>query len=184
MKEMEHGLGALDDVAVAPIAPEHIDSFHQGLDLVARERQYLDISDAGPLAHFRDYIEKQISNGDPFFVALAQGEVVGWCDIERHRFAANVHSGTLNVALVPRFRDRGLGFRLISATLEQARRVGLVRIQLFAHADNPRAIALYRKVGFVEEGVLRDAALMDGKFRDSLLMAKVDRANAVKETEI
>jgi RimJ/RimL family protein N-acetyltransferase len=184
MKEMEHRLGALDDVAVAPIALEHIDSFHQGLDLVARERQYLDISDAGPLAHFRDYIEKQISNGDPFFVALARGEVVGWCDIERHRFAANVHSGTLNIALVSRFRDRGLGFRLISATLEQARRVGLVRIQLFVHADNPRAIALYRKVGFVEEGVLRDAAFMDGKFRDSLLMAKVDRANAVRETEI
>ena len=62
--------------------------------------------------------------------------------------------------------------------------MGLVRIQLFVHADNPRAIALYRKVGFVEEGVLRDAAFMDGKFRDSLLMAKVDRANAVKETEI
>src|SRR5271170_4776076 len=81
---MEHKLGALDDVAIAPIAPEHIDSFHRGLDLVARERQYLDISDAGSLARFCDYIEKQISNGDPFFVALAQGEVVGWCDIERH----------------------------------------------------------------------------------------------------
>jgi RimJ/RimL family protein N-acetyltransferase len=159
-------------------------AFIKGWTFVARERQYLDISDAGPLAHFRDYIEKQISNGDPFFVALARGEVVGWCDIERHRFAANVHSGTLNIALVSRFRDRGLGFRLISATLEQARRVGLVRIQLFIHADNPRAIALYRKVGFVEEGVLRDAAFMDGKFRDSLLMAKVDRANAVRETEI
>jgi RimJ/RimL family protein N-acetyltransferase len=164
MKEMEHKLGALDDVAIEPIAPEHINSFHRGLDLVARERQYLDISDAGPLAHFRDYIKKQISNGDPLFVAVAQGEVVGWCDIERHRFAANVHSGTLNIALVPRFRDRGLGFRLISATLEQARRLGFVRIQLFVHADNPRAIALYRKVGFVEEGVLRDAAFMDGNF--------------------
>ena len=61
MKEMEHKLGALDDVAIEPIAPEHINSFHRGLDLVARERQHLDISDAGPLAHFRDYIKKQIS---------------------------------------------------------------------------------------------------------------------------
>jgi RimJ/RimL family protein N-acetyltransferase len=179
MKEMEDKLAPLDDVAIAPIAPEHIDSFHRGLDLVARERKYLDISDAGPFSDFRDYIVRQISNGDPFFVALARGEVVGWCDVERHTSAANVHSGTLNIALIPRFRDRGLGFRLISATLEQARRVGLIRIQLFVHADNPRAIALYRKVGFVEEGLLRDAARIDGNFRDSLLMAKVDHAKAV-----
>lgn len=47
MKEMEHKLGALDDVAIEPIAPEHINSFHRGLDLVAYGRQYLDISDAG-----------------------------------------------------------------------------------------------------------------------------------------
>src|SRR5262249_7002181 len=116
---MEGKLGALDDVAIARIAPEHIDSFHRGLNFVSHERQYLDIFDAGPRAQFRDYIEKQISNGDPFFVALAQGEVVGWCDIKRHSLPANVHSGTLNIALVSRFRDRGLGFRLISATLEQ-----------------------------------------------------------------
>ncbi len=177
-------MGAVADVVIAPIAPEHINSLHRGVDLVAREREYLDISDAGSLARFRDYIERQISNDDPFFVALVQGEVVGWCDIERHSFAANVHSGTLNIALVPAFRDRGLGFRLISTTLERARCVGFIRIQLFVHADNPRAIALYRKVGFVKEGVLRDAVLMDGKFRDSLIMAVVDHANASKETKI
>jgi ribosomal protein S18 acetylase RimI-like enzyme len=182
MKEMEHKLGALDDVTIGPITPEHINSFHRGLDLVARESQYLDISDAGPLAQFRDYIKKQISNGDPLFVALAQDEVVGWCDIERHRFAANVHSGTLNIALVPRFRDRGLSFRLISATLEQARRLGFVRIQLFVHADNPRAIALYRKLASSRKAYCATRHLW--KFRDSLLMAKVDSANAGKETEI
>jgi ribosomal protein S18 acetylase RimI-like enzyme len=164
MKEMEYRLGALEDVAVAPIAPEHVDSLYQGVDLVARERLYLDISDAGPLAHFRGYIEKQISNGDPFFVALAQDKVVGWCDIERDSFAANVHCGTLNIALIPGFRDRGLGFRLISATLEQARRVGFVRIQLFVHADNPRAIALYRKVGFVERVCCATQHLWMGNF--------------------
>src|ERR1700722_14073908 len=164
MKEMEHQLGALDDVAIEPIAPEHINSFHRGLDLVARERQHLDISDAGPLAHFRDYIKKQISNGDPLFVALAQGEVVGWCDIERHRFAANVHSGTLNIALVPRFRDRGLGFRLISATLEQAHRLGFVRIQLFVHATIPAPSRSIGKLASSRKAYCATRPLWTGNF--------------------
>jgi RimJ/RimL family protein N-acetyltransferase len=46
------------------------------------------------------------------------------------------------------------------------------------HADNARAIALYEKVGFVREGVARDAVFIDGEYRDAINMAIVDRANA------
>ncbi len=59
------------------------------------------------------------------------------------------------------------GQRLLEATLVQARRSGFKRIELDVHADNPRAIALYEKAGFVGEGIVRDASLIDGVFRDA-----------------
>jgi RimJ/RimL family protein N-acetyltransferase len=58
--------------------------------------------------------------------------------------------------------------------LDAARRFGLTRIELTVHADNLRAIALYKSVGFQQEGVLRDASRIDGEYIDSLAMALVE----------
>ena len=82
------------------------------------------------------------------------------------------------MGIVPAYRGRGLGFRLLNTALEQARGAGFVRIELDVYADNMRAIALYEKVGFVREGVVRDAVFVDGKYRDAIAMAMVDRRNA------
>ncbi len=82
------------------------------------------------------------------------------------------------MGIVASHRGRGLGLRLINATLTQARKVGFVRVELCVHADNARAIALYDKVGFVREGVQRDAICIDGQYGDTIMMAIVERENA------
>jgi RimJ/RimL family protein N-acetyltransferase len=165
-------------IVIVPVAPRHIEGFHRALDLVARERKYLTLLEAPPLPQTREFVLDLIKNGDLQFLALADGEVVGWCDVRRHFFAAHAHRGTLGMGVVPACRGRGLGLRLIEATLERARGAGFVRIELNVHADNARAIALYEKVGFVREGVARDAVFIDGEYCDAIAMAMVDRRNA------
>jgi RimJ/RimL family protein N-acetyltransferase len=59
--------------------------------------------------------------------------------------------------------------------LSQAFATGFVRIELSVRADNLRAVRLYEKVGFVREGVLRDAVFVDGKLHNALAMALIDR---------
>jgi diamine N-acetyltransferase len=49
--------------------------------------------------------------------------------------------------------------------------LNLHRVHLIALADNERAIRLYRKVGFVEEGRLRQAIFKEGSYADMLHMA-------------
>lgn len=49
--------------------------------------------------------------------------------------------------------------------------LGLHRIYLKVLAHHDRAIRLYQKAGFQEEGRLRDALFRDGAFRDVLLMS-------------
>lgn len=82
------------------------------------------------------------------------------------------------MGILPSYRGRGLGRKLINATVAQARKDRFVRIELFVHADNARAITLYDKVGFVREGVQRDAVYIDGEYRDAIMMAIVERENA------
>ena len=48
------------------------------------------------------------------------------------------------------------------------------------HSDNARAISLYDKVGFVREGVQRDAVYIDGEYRDTIVMAIVERENTAR----
>jgi RimJ/RimL family protein N-acetyltransferase len=159
------------EVTIASTTPEHIEGFCRALDIVAREHRYLVLLEAPPLEQTREFVLNCLKNNDPHFVALAGGEVVGWCDIRRHSLPVLAHRGTLGMGIVPAHRGRGLGLRLINAALKQARDTGFVRIELDVRADNSPAIVLYSKVGFVTEGVVRDAHLVDDEYHDVIAMA-------------
>ena len=49
--------------------------------------------------------------------------------------------------------------------------LNLNRVYLHVQADNERAVRAYRKCGFVQEGLLRQAVYKDGEYSDVLLMS-------------
>lgn len=66
---------------------------------------------------------------------------------------------------------KGYGYEASIAMLRHAfYRMNLNRIQLGVENNNKAAIALYKKVGFVEEGILRKNIYKNGEFSDSLIM--------------
>jgi RimJ/RimL family protein N-acetyltransferase len=97
--------------------------------------------------------------------------VVGWCDVTPKSRPIYAHCGVLGMGLLPRFRGRGLGTKLIARTLQASRAFGLTRVELTVRQDNANAIALYEKVGFVVEGVQRNGGLVDGRYENIIEMA-------------
>ena len=166
------------NVETVPITPEHVEGFHRCVDFVARERKYLAFLEAPPLDSTHQFVMNNITKGYSQFVAIFDGNVVGWCDVIPKNRPAHAHSGVLGIGLLPAFRGRGNGFALIDATINDARSRGIVRIELTVHADNARAIALYNKAGFKTEGLLKDAVLIDSEYKDLILMAIIDRITA------
>ncbi|MBY4629323.1 GNAT family N-acetyltransferase [Rhizobium croatiense] len=158
-------------IRIEPIAAVHIDSFHRTLDVVAREKKYLSMLEASPLPQTREFVMGMIAKGNPQFVATAGDEVVGWCDISRHFFPSHAHRGNLGMGILPAYRGKGLGRRLIETTLRAAQKSGFARVELNVYEDNARAIALYEKTGFAREGIVRRAARIDGRFIDAISMA-------------
>jgi hypothetical protein len=57
--------------------------YNLALDAVAREGRYLRLRQAPPVGASESFIAGNIERGNPHFVALIDGEVVGWCDICR-----------------------------------------------------------------------------------------------------
>lgn len=156
---------------IVPTTEEHIEGFHAALDRVARERRYLAYTQAPPLGQMRAFVRALRRRGFPQFVALAGARVVGWCDIAPFERPVFRHAGVLGLGVVSEFRRRGVGQALLAATLREAHRLGLARVELSVRQPNRAAIALYEKFGFVVEGIKRGAVRGDDGFEDLVLMA-------------
>ena len=157
-------------VQILPIAQEHIESYHQCLDSVARERLYLAWVQAPPLDSARAFVLSNIAADVPQFVAVIDGEVVGWCDISPLRHVGFQHRGELGMGVHKRYRRLGIGQQLVARAIEKAKERGLERIELEVFASNVPASKLYEKMGFVTEGIKKKARKMDGNYDDVVEM--------------
>ena len=156
------------------IGREHLPGFHAALDQIAREGRYLAMLQAPPFVRTRRFVLDSKRDGAIHYVALAgDGTVVGWCDLRPKAAATLRHSAVLGMGVIESFRGLGVGSRLLAATLASADACGLRRAELVVRADNPAAIALYRRFGFVEEGRCRQYLRIDGQDHDALLMARL-----------
>jgi hypothetical protein len=82
-------------VEIRAITPDDIEGFHYVFDVVAKERRYLSPYQAAPVESFRKAILKSIENRNPLFIAVDNGKVVGWCEIERYGFPMHNHVAIL-----------------------------------------------------------------------------------------
>jgi putative acetyltransferase len=107
-------------------------------------------------------------------VATVAGEVVGNLGLTRFTRPRRAHVGEIGMGVRDDWQGKGVGSALLEAALDLADNwLGLRRIELHVHADNERAIALYRKFGFAVEGTHRAYAIRNGVYVDSLSMARL-----------
>jgi RimJ/RimL family protein N-acetyltransferase len=110
-----------------------------------------------------------------FSIEALDGErLVGHTDLfggsvkDRHR--------TVGICIGRPFLGQGYGTDAMRVLVDYGfRELGLHRIDLTVVAFNARAIAAYRKVGFVEEGRAREAVFHDGQWYDRVSMAILAR---------
>jgi RimJ/RimL family protein N-acetyltransferase len=157
---------------IVPITEEHISGFRAAVDAVARERRYLAFLEAPPLENVTRFVLDNIEHGYPQFVVASADTVVGWCDVLPNRTRVIYsHCGTLGVGLLPDFRGKGIGPKLMGQTIDAAFAFGLTRIELTVREENVNAIALYKSLGFEIEGLHRNAVRIEGQYENLYSMA-------------
>jgi RimJ/RimL family protein N-acetyltransferase len=149
----------------------HIESFREAVDAVARERRYLALLKAPPLGKTRRFVQDNIRDGRPHFVALDGERVIGWCDVSSLQRDIYAHAGVLGMGIVDGYRGQGIGEVLLRVTLDAAKARGLTRVELTVREHNLRAKRLYEKTGFQFEGVKRRGVRVDGQYEDLICMA-------------
>lgn len=164
---------------VVPLDEACFEPLYQVVDAVAREKRYLALTEAPPREDAFAFFRGLLESDSPSFVALVDGQLVGWCDVQLAFGQARQHIGLLGIGLLPRARRIGLGTRLMQAAIAKAWARGLTRIELTVRADNDVARALYERLGFEHEGLKRRSFRVDGVYHDSHAMALLQKTEAV-----
>jgi putative acetyltransferase len=172
------GADAADAPRVVPITSALAAGFRDCLDAVAREKRFLAQVEAPPLERVQQFVADGLEKDAVQFVALDGERVVGWADIFPDWAPALAHRGHLGMGVLPEYRGRGLGTRLLAACIAKATAQGLTRIELETRTDNTAALGLYRKSGFIEEGRKRRGMRIDGTYFDTIAMARLSDGSA------
>lgn len=166
-------------ISLASPTPEDAEALLDYLDCIRRETQFLIWAPADELLTVeqeRQWVRDHLESPDAVLIAARHaGQVVGLAGASGGgRFCRARHRAELGISLLARWCDRGLGTALMREVVSWTERhPGLCVLRLSVYANNPRAIAVYRKAGFAEEGRRRWAVrLEDGTFLDDVVMSR------------
>lgn len=159
------------NVEIIPITEEHITGFWSAVDSVAREHKYLAFLEGPPINTTKDFVLGNIEGNWPHFIAVKDGHIIGWCDISALDRPVFAHIGSLGIGILAPYRGLGIGKKLLQTAIQKAEQKGLTRIELTVRENNEPAIALYKKFGFVIEGIHKKGVCIDGKYENHVFMA-------------
>jgi RimJ/RimL family protein N-acetyltransferase len=147
------------------------------LRMVAGESDFLSFG-VGELAvtieEERNVIAKaRQSDNSIILIAEVEREMAGLANFQGGSKPRDRHTGELGITVAKKYWGHGIGRELMIALIEWAGKNPLIhKMNLRARADNERAIELYCKLGFIEEGVITQDMLIDGVFYDCIIMGR------------
>jgi len=104
------------------------------------------------------------------FAIRASGELVGSVGLHGLDWASR--NAQIGYWLSPDARGRGIITRAVeTVTAHALTRIGLHRVEIRCVVENARSRAVPERLGFIFEGVLAEAYLLHGRFRDIALYA-------------
>ncbi|PEA55730.1 GNAT family N-acetyltransferase [Bacillus pseudomycoides] len=124
------------------------------------------------LPDYENFIEStKAEHHSIILLATMDDEIISIASITSGQKERTKHVGTLGIVIAEKHCGFGLGRKLMEELIEWARGNGITkRIHLVTRADNDRAIELYKKVGFKEEGLLEQDTYINGVYYNTLIM--------------
>jgi RimJ/RimL family protein N-acetyltransferase len=146
------------------------------LDAVRRESDGIMFDPADDLPSLdeeRAWVRRNIeSDGGVHVAAVVEGQIIALAGIDQARFVRQHHSAGVGISIRGAWCDRGLGTVLMRELVGWAQEHPKIeQLTLCVFDTNPRAHAVYQKVGFREDGRLPRRAKVKGQYIDLIEMS-------------
>ena len=104
-------------------------------------------------------------------ICEVEGCLAGCCQVDFNSLMKTAHRASVSVGLWKQYWNLGIGTAMFRERIAEARRRGVMLLELEFIEGNSRARALYEKMGFRVTGIHPDAIrLRDGSLRSEYLM--------------
>ncbi|MDU4603570.1 MAG: GNAT family N-acetyltransferase [Clostridium perfringens] len=119
--------------------------------------------------------EKIINRGKNqyWYVAEENGKVIGLGILMNHGNLRKKHVGVITLMVNSDYQNKGIGSILMDKLINLSESLNIIRLELCVFRDNYKAINLYKKFGFKEEGIKIKSALKNGEYIDEVMMARI-----------
>ena len=120
--------------------------------------------------------EKIINRGNNqyWYVAEEDGKVLGLGILMNHGNLRKKHVGVITLMVNSDYQNKGVGSLLMDKLINLSESINIIRLELCVFRDNYKAINLYKKFGFKEEGIKVKSALKNGEYIDEIMMARIN----------
>ncbi|MEG1020874.1 MAG: GNAT family N-acetyltransferase [Myroides sp.] len=104
-------------------------------------------------------------------VAEYEGKIIGNIDLTGNRRKIMEHTAIIGMGMLQEWENIGLGTALLSAIIEWAKNNPILElIWLQVYTENEAGLNLYRKMGFVENGIIQNFFKKDNEYFHNLTM--------------
>ena len=119
--------------------------------------------------------EKIINRGNNqyWYVAEEDGKVLGLGILMNHGNLRKKHVGVITLMVNSDYQNKGIGSLLMDKLINLSESLNIIRLELCVFRDNYKAINLYKKFGFKEEGIKIKSALKNGEYADEIIMERI-----------
>ncbi|EOU2045638.1 GNAT family N-acetyltransferase [Clostridium perfringens] len=108
------------------------------------------------------------------YVAEENGKVIGLGILMNHGNLRKKHVGVITLMVNSDYQNKGIGSLLMDKLINLSESLNIIRLELCVFRDNYKAINLYKKFGFKEEGIKIKSALKNGEYVDEIIMARIN----------
>ena len=117
--------------------------------------------------------EDSIAEKAIFLVAEVEGIIAGFTRCEGSKLSRFRHKAEFGICISKEYWGHGIGKVLLENILKWADSVGIKKISLTVVQTNTKANQLYKRYGFVEEGLLiKERIHKDGNYYNTVIMAR------------
>lgn len=104
-------------------------------------------------------------------VAEFDAEIIGNIDLTGSRRKIMEHTAVIGMGMLSEWRNSGLGTALLSSAIKWAKQNPVLELLwLQVYTKNELAMSLYQKMGFQENGIIKDFFKHGGEYFDNLNM--------------
>lgn len=104
-------------------------------------------------------------------VAEYENEIIGNIDLTGNQRKVMEHTAVIGMGMLIEWRNSGLGTSLLKATIDWAKQNPILElVWLQVYTENKLGINLYRKMGFEENGIIKNFFKHEDKYFDNLTM--------------